>query len=311
LRLGRPTVLAVGDRLVLRRASPSATLGGAVVLDPAPRARRGRLRPETLARFQALAEARPTEVAWWMLAEREPARAEALREPETGLAAATRDQALAELAQAGRVRKLGALWFTDRGLGRLRLRAEVTLAAHHRRFPLRAGVPPEELRERLGLAPDAFAAVVAEAEAQGWLARAGETLALPSHAVRFGGAQQQAVSDLLARYRADPFMPPSRKEAEALIGSEAVALLVSQGELVSVGGDVLFEQEAFQTLRAAVETHIRDQGQVTVADLRDQFHTSRKYALALLEYLDRLRVTRRVGDARVLAGGSRVTGSGQ
>lgn len=309
LRLGRPTVLAVGDRLVLRRASPSATVGGAVVLDPAPRARRGRLRPETLARFQALAGGLPTEVAWQMLAEREPARAETLREPDTGLAPAVRDLALAELAQAGRARQLGALWFTDRGLARLRARAELSLAAYHRRFPLRAGMPPEELRERLSLAPEAFAALVAEAEAAGWLTRAGDALALPGHAVRFGSDRQPAVQALLERYRQEPYTPPSLKDAEGLVGPDAVAALVAQGELVSVGGDVLFDPAAYAALRAGVEAHIRAQGQVTVADVRNQFHTSRKYALALLEYLDRQRVTRRVGDVRVLAGGGRVPGS--
>lgn len=159
----------------------------------------------------------------------------------------------------------------------------------------------EELRERLGLAPEAFAAVLAAAVAAGWLVRDGDTVRLSRHQVRFGADQQARAEALLARFRAAPYTPPSAKEAEALAGAGVVAALVARGDLVAVGGDVLFDRATYDRLVAAVTEHIQAHGAITVAEVRDRFGTSRKYALALLEHLDRIRVTRRVGDNRVLA----------
>ncbi len=158
LRLGRPTVLVAGDRLVLRRPSPPATLGGGRVLDPRPPGRRRRFPPATLARFEALAAGDPLEVAWQMLAEREPCRVEALPPPDTGLAAEAMVTALEQLAEAGRARQVAPFWFTAHGWERLRGRCQAALERYHQRWPLRAGAPPEEIRERLALAPEAFAA---------------------------------------------------------------------------------------------------------------------------------------------------------
>ena len=115
--------------------------------------------------------------------------------------------------------------------------------------------------------------------------------------------------------RSDGLLLPERLEIGALEDPDLRGVGGVLRELgaraVAVGGDVLFDKQAFDQLKAGVVTHIQAHGQVTVADLRDGFHTSRKYALALLEYLDRLRITRRVGDARVLAGGGRPPGGGR
>ena len=110
----------------------------------------------------------------------------------------------------------------------------------------------------------------------------------------------------LARFRADPFKTPSAKEAEEAVGAAVLEALLARGDLVQASPEVLFDRQGFAALEAAVVEHCRAQGQVTVADLRDRFGTSRKYALAILEHFDRLRLTRRVGDVRVLAraGGS-------
>ncbi|MCB0216871.1 MAG: selenocysteine-specific translation elongation factor [Chloroflexi bacterium] len=306
LRLERPTVMAAGDRLVLRLPSPSQTLGGGRVLDPRPPGRRRRFAEPVLARFAALSAGAPEDRAWLMLAEREPCPAAALQPPDTGLSAEARGAALNALAEAGRALDLGGMWITDRGWARLRRRAEIVLARHHARFPLRAGPPLEELRERLRLAPEAFGPVLARAQAEGWLLRDAETLRLPSHDVALSAEQTAAADRLLARFRADPFKTPSAKEAEEAVGAAVLEALLARGDLVQASPEVLFDRQGFAALEAAVVEHCRAQGQVTVADLRDRFGTSRKYALAILEHFDRLRLTRRVGDVRVLAraGGS-------
>ena len=91
-------------------------------------------------------------------------------------------------------------------------------------------------------------------------------------------------------------------DCEARIGPDLLAALVEQGYLVKVSDDVLFLAETYETMVQRVTGHIRRQGDVTIAQVRDMFGASRKYALALMEHLDERRVTRRVGDVRVLRG---------
>lgn len=302
IRLARPAVLAAGDRFVLRQPSPARTIGGGTVLDPQPPARHRRFKPQVLARFEALAGGDPALRAWHMLAAREPCRAEDLRPAETGLEPGLRDAALAALAEAGRAHRLGALWITDAGWRALRGRAEAALTRHHRRYPLRPGVPPEELRERLGIEGEAFAALLVRGREEGWLARTGDNLHRPEHQIRLAPADRAAADALLARFRADPYRGPSRKEAEQALGAAVLGALLAQGELVAAGDEVLFDAPAYAALRAGILAQLAAEGQVTVADVRDRFATSRKYALAILEHLDRLRLTRRLGDAHVPAG---------
>jgi selenocysteine-specific elongation factor len=128
------------------------------------------------------------------------------------------------------------------------------------------------------------------------------TVRLPEHQVRFSPQQQQAVDDLLARFRAAPYATPSVKEAAALVGEEVLGVLLARGDLVQVSPEVLFLRETYEEMVERIRTHIQQQGSITLAQVRDLFQTSRKYAQALLEYLDGVGVTRRVGDERVLTG---------
>ena len=317
LHLAQPTVLAAGDRVVLRLPSPSKTIGGGVVLDPrAPRFWR-RFEPAVETRFAALAGADEAERLWHLLRLREPCRAAAIAPPDSGLEPAERDVGLAALAARDRALALGepaepgdpadtppsaaSWWVTDEGWRALSESARSLLEAYHARFPLRVGPPPEELRERLDLAPEAYAAALTQATAEGWLDREGGRPRLASHSVRFDAEAEAASGALLARFRAAPFSPPSAADARAAVGHDVLEALLARGDLISVNPDVLFDREGFETLRDWVVEHVGATGQVTVADLRDRFDTSRKYALGFLEHLDRIHLTRRVGDARVLA----------
>jgi selenocysteine-specific elongation factor len=299
IRLDHPIVVVARDRIVLRQPSPARTIGGGTVLDPHPPGRRKRLWPETLARFEALAEGAPEDIAYHMLLEHEPCTATELRPQDTGLEPAELETAMQVLLDAGRVRHVGQRLITDAGWRRLRTTAESNLAEYHRTHSLRAGMPSEQLRERLRLPAEVHVAFVDAATKDGWLVRADGALALAAHSVTFDGQQQSAIDSLLRRYADEPYSPPSAREAEQAVGADVVAALVAQGDLVSTGGDVLFGAAAFEDLKAGVLAHIDEHGEITVADVRDRFGTSRKYALALLEYLDRMRVTRRIGDARV------------
>lgn len=304
LHLARPTVLAAGDRLVLRLPSPSATIGGGVVLDPHPPHRHRRFTDDVVERFRVMESDRPESRVFQALTERGPCASDALEAAPLGLTSAALDQVLEALEAEGRAVRLdGSIWATAESWAGLAGRIRGRLADYHRAHPLRHGPPREELRGRLGLDPAPFAAALHHAESEGWLARDGAQgiPRLVDHQVSFSAAQTAKVDALMARFAAAPHTPPGRAEAVEAVGADVLDVLVARGDLVAVEMDVLFERETYARMRAAVVERLRGGGRITVADVRDLFGTSRKYALGLMEHLDRIHVTRRMGDERVLA----------
>jgi selenocysteine-specific elongation factor len=179
-------------------------------------------------------------------------------------------------------------------------RIERELTAYHNSYPLRLGMPREALRGRLRLKARLFNAVMAQAAAEELVVDVGTTVRLPSHTVRFSPAEQERVDALMARFQDRPHSPPSAKESLAAIGEELLAALLAQRRLVQVSDDVLFEAETYDGIVERVRAYIQNNGSITVAEMRDLFKTSRKYALGMLEHLDAVGVTRRVGDERLL-----------
>jgi selenocysteine-specific elongation factor len=184
------------------------------------------------------------------------------------------------------------------------------LQAFHAAHPLRTGMPREELKSRVGQALDAqrrarwtarvFNALLAYAAESGAIVVAGSLARLTSHAVRLDAEQQTRVDALLAEFKANPYNTPSYKDALAKLGDELLAAILEDGLLVAVSPEVLFRAQDYAALVSGIRAHLETHRQITVAEVRDLFSTSRKYALALMEHLDALGVTRRVGDARVL-----------
>jgi selenocysteine-specific elongation factor len=306
LELDDPLPLVRGDRFIIRVPSPAVTVGGGEVVDPNPGRKHRRFRPEVLARLETLARGTPAEVLLQTLERRGPLTVRDLLEV-SGLGEAA-PEALAELFSTGDAVVLDAVpepaparlvvsrsWWSATTA---RMRDE--LAAYHARYPLRPGMSREELRSALRLDPRAYNGLLARAAADGLIVDEAATVRLPEHQVRFTPQQQQAVDDLLARFRAAPYATPSVKEAAALVGEEVLGVLLARGDLVQVSPEVLFLRETYEEMVERIRTHIQQQGSITLAQVRDLFQTSRKYAQALLEYLDGVGVTRRVGDERVL-----------
>ena len=118
----------------------------------------------------------------------------------------------------------------------------------------------------------------------------------PDHTVALTESQQSDVAEYLSALSADPWAPPTDRPVDP----ELLAYLQERGDVVKVNETVIFTSAAYEDMEARIVAHLQQNGSVTVADARTIFGTSRKYVLPLLEYLDRQRITRRVGDERVL-----------
>jgi selenocysteine-specific elongation factor len=308
LRLAAPVPLAKNDRFILRLPSPSLTIGGGVVIDPHPGRRHARFRPQVVERLETLAQGTPAEVALQTLERRGPIMGGELAQA-SGLGEEAK-AALQELVASQQVVVLGAaelqaggndqLVISRSGWSALTEQMERELQAHHQSYPLRPGMPREALRGRLKLQPRLFNAAMAQAVSENRISDEGATVRLSSHVVRFSREQQAQTDALLSRFRANPYAPPSVKESLAALNEELLAVLLAQRRLVQVSDDVLFLAETYDEIVERTRAYLQANGSITVAQFRDLFDTSRKYALGFLEHLDAVGVTKRVGDERVL-----------
>jgi len=324
LRLQEPVPLVRGDRFIVRIPSPSATVGGGIVVDPHPGRKHRRFRPGVVARLETLAQGSPAEILLQALERRGPATARDLLSA-SGLGE-TVSEALAQLLDEGQAILLGPqasiqhpassiqhpvssiqqlassnqLLAASTWWSALSDRLSHELSAYHQQFPLRAGMGREALRGGLRLEAKVFNAVMARAAAEGLVADEGATVRLPSHTVRLNPEQQQRVDALLARFHRQPHTTPSVKESIAAVGDEVLGVLVARGDLVQVSPEVLFLPETYEEMVAHIRAHIEREGNITLAQTRDMFGTSRKYAQGILEHMDEIGMTKRVGDTRVL-----------
>ncbi len=301
--LREPIAVVKGDRFIARLPSPSITLGGGVIVDPQPGRRHRRFRPEVIARLETLARGSPAELLLQSLDSSGPSAVSDVLK-RTSLSPDDAGRLLNELEASGDVLRIGgsasAIVASRAGWKAWRARLVGELAAYHKTYPLRAGMPREELKSRLKLEAKVFNAVVAQAASQGALVENPTSLRAPDFAVTFTPAQQKAIDALLARFRSQPWAAPSVKESEAAIGAEVLAAMIELGQIVKLSEDVLLLPETYQAAVKRVVDHLRASPSITVAQARDLFDTSRKYALALMEHLDSRGITRRVGDGRVL-----------
>jgi selenocysteine-specific elongation factor len=310
LRLQEPIPLVKGDHFIVRIPSPPATVGGGIVVDPHPGRRHRRFRPEVLERLETLAQGSPAEIMLQALERSGPLLTRELISA-SGLGD-TAPEALTQLLDEGQaillVRQSDARQsFSSNQLVAARTWWSATtekisddLAAYHAKFPLRVGLGREALRSGLRLEPKVFNAVMARATAEELVTDEGTVVRLPSHTVTLKPAQQRQVDELLARFRSQPVTTPSVKESVAIVGEEVLSVLISRGDLVQVSSGVLFLSETYEELEARIRKHLEQEGTITLAQTRDMFKTTRKYAQALLEHLDEIGVTKRTGDERVL-----------
>jgi selenocysteine-specific elongation factor len=289
LYLERPIAAAAQDRFILRIPSPSATIAGGRFVDVSPRkhSRQDSVVRESLERRVA-GDVLQEELRKYPRGVTVAGLLKATMAPEADVAAL-------------QARRAGEWLFDFEAWQDISGRATRELEAYHGAHPLREGMGREELRSRLGVAPGAFPSIVEGLSEEGRVAERDGFLALPGHRVELH-ADSAAAAPLLELLGRQPLAPPSLSEATRQAGAnaEVVRALAQRGDIVRVGDDVAFTKHAYETAVAMVREIISDSGSVTVAQLRDRMGASRRPVLALLEHLDSQRVTRRVGDARVL-----------
>ena len=298
--LTEPLPMVKGDYFVVRSAED--TLGGGQVADPSPRRRHRRFNPDVVEQLMMLDQGTGEDILLSVAEQWGPCDLAALSQ-RSNLPADEVTQRSGQLAKDGHMVLLGelgaepdAVVYSIQGWNILKSKIFVALQTYHNQFPLRRGVPAQEVRSRLGLSQPVSQRVVARLAREDYLVEEGPYLRLPDHEVSLSTQMEQQASDYLKTLEKEPYSPPSDRP----IDPELLAVLVERGQVVKVNESVVFASSAYQEMSEKIIDHLKSQGNITVGEARTMFNTSRKYILPLLEHLDRQQITRRVGDERVL-----------
>ena len=302
-----PVVAARGDRFVIRSYSPMHTIGGGTVLDPnAPRHRASDSKvTQTLARRR---KGEPADLLEDVLL---AAPGPMTLQDAAARAGLTEDEArplISGIQEAGKaVRLAGGRIAHAAVFAALCARITGALEDFHRSNPLKAGMAKEELRAAAARAldPRPFGAVLAEMEQLGLLAISDSMVRLPGREVLLSDEERRAAELIEAVYRESGLGAPSVEEAVAGGGPRAHEVfhyLVEAGRIVKIAVGLYLHRETIEQAEQMLRDHLAGGGRITVSQFRDLTGSSRKYVVPLLEYFDSKRVTRRVGDERVLVG---------
>ncbi len=314
LRLESPTLALPGDHFIVRSYSPTVTIGGGAIVDSLPHKHRLREGAQVVAQLEKLAAADEMEriaLLVEMAGERGMSHAEiAARSgsPDDAIKRAAEEMAKSRRAVAAAQNPLLLVARPD--FEDLARQVRTLLKDFHQRSPLESGMGREELREKIfaHLSPEIFRAVISQLTERNEVVAEKDLLRLGSHRVALSPEEQAAKDHLSAAFARAGLQPVSLEEAIARAGPQFgidaarvrafAQMLINSGELIRVA-DLIFHRAALEGLRETLQKYKAERGaKLDVGAFKDLTGISRKYAIPLLEYLDRQRVTRRVGEAR-------------
>ncbi|MBX3037612.1 MAG: selenocysteine-specific translation elongation factor [Anaerolineales bacterium] len=301
----RESILAVrGDKYILRRPSPSETLGGGIVVDHQPKGRHKRFDENILRSLESLSHGSPAEV---LLEATSALGIASIKEvkAKSRLDAEQFEKAFEELISNQQIillegnKNLDSLISSASEFEKTKAKFLELVGDYHKQYRLRSGIPKEELKNKIKLPAKTFNIILNFLITNHEL-RITDTVSKPEHKIKFDEQEQLQIQKLKRKFEENPYVTPSVKECQAEVGEEILNALIESDELIVVSPDVLFRKKDFDDMVEKIKLHIKHNGQITLAEVRDIFSTTRKYAQALLEYLDSIQITVRKEDARIL-----------
>ena len=315
LRFESPMISVLGDRFVIRSYSPSRTIAGGIVLNPSAAKHRGRDAADARCRLEALMKAdRAAQVVIFA----ELAGLHGLRRADLAAKTGWRDDVigavLTEAKQAGSIVDAEGILVNHASFDQLKDLVKAEVDEHHRREPLSRGLSRETLRERhfAHAAPELFRFVIADLEKDGVLVSEKDTIRARAHNRELSTADAQLRDELDQLYEKAGLEAPSLDEAMAAVGKNVaertharkiLQLLIDAGVLVPVQPQLFFHRKALDDLTAKLRAYAarhEPERAIDVASFKELAGVSRKYAIPLLEFFDRQRLTRRAGDRRLI-----------
>ncbi len=313
LRLEEETACMKGDRFVIRTYSPMLTIGGGTILEPNP-PKRKRFKEDVIEELKIKEQGDPAEVVERYLIQNSnkyPERKTIIKavgniNPETydKIASGLLEKELAKEFRLGdETYMLHVRYLKD-----VETKLMEILEAYHRKNPLKSGISKEELRTRVfeGIKPRLSDLIFGYFESEGLIKLENQYAARSGFKVQFNKIQEQIKDAIEKSYGENPYNPPKLAELaeKRRLDKNQCQLvynaLVDMGRLVKLDEDIAIAADAYSKAVELLRKYIKDNGSIQLGQFRDLLGTSRKYAMALLDYFDQNKITKRVGDDRVL-----------
>jgi selenocysteine-specific elongation factor len=293
--------LLPGDRFIIRQFSPVVTIGGGVVLDAAPIPRM----PGHESFLQILADGKPEAMLRARIARRGHDGISVSRLiAETGWTKRFIEAQLAPAMRDGQVLRISDLFVHAPAISALQQLMVNTTASFHKKNSLVGGIAKEELREQVKASAEVFAEGLAGLAREKKIETAGDLVRLPGHGVVMKDDEAASKREIEAAFATTGLKVPALHEVIAALkvdkarAQKIVTLLLRDRVLVKISDELVFHRGALEELRRQIAAQKAKSSKMDVAKFKELTGVSRKYAIPLLEYLDRERVTKRVGDAR-------------
>ena len=301
IKLPKAVLSLPGDHFIIRQFSPVITIGGGAVIDAAPASRSLHIDDN----LQVLA-GNDRRAILKVRIRRNDRKGIWLPElvAKTGWAKNVIESELAPVVASGEVIRVGEIFMHTPVWEKLKTRVIATVEDFHKQNRLANGVSKEEMRIFIEAGEEAFEAITAKLVQEKKIEIIGDLVRLPGSSVVMKDEEAESKKKIEGAFAAAGLKVPALVEVLAglkvdkVTAQKIVTLLLRDKTLMKISGDLVFHRTALEQLRHQIADYKRKSTKISVAEFKELTGVSRKYAIPLLEYLDRERVTRRIGDAR-------------
>ena len=310
LDLDHQGIMTRGDNFILRRPSPAATIGGGVILDAHPQHKHKRFHSAVIARFEKMSTGDEETIILDIIDTVGPINDKEVLE-RSGLPHPTFQEGVRSLLHKKAILSLNkdlkkgqdiqnTLLVSADAVTRARSKIMQILSSFHQKYPLRMGMKLSEVINKSDVQKQMVERIIDDLLIEEVFKNTNGYLSLQNHQAALTEKQSKMIDALFQKFEQQSYMPPSKSECIQMVGPDVFRLLVDQGKVIEFGGDVVFRSDEFENMKEFLLSHLHANGEITLAAMRDEFKTSRKFALAFLERMDTDQITERQGDVRIL-----------
>jgi len=298
-------IVIKGDHYILRKPSPGETLGGGVVLDEKPGKRLKRFLKQSLDHFQLLEEGSTKEIILANLQKGNPITLQALSEKSGISIEKLKDEIIGspefEILEIQKDMFHSNSFITTKdNWEKLSDSILASVKDFHENYPLRLGISKDTLRRILEIQPKLFGICMDLLINLDSLSEQGDLIFLFGRKPEFDDLSNKLAEEILLKIEKTPYSPPPIAELINEFDEEIIKALISMGYLIQTSEEIVFRKQDYEKMLSELIRHFKSNKEIALSQFRDMFHTSRKYSLSFLEYLDKKGITIREGENRIL-----------
>lgn len=307
LELSAPLVAWKDDHFVIRRPSPQETIGGGQIIDTAPKRRYKRHAEKTLRNLEAQLSGSSWEIFSLLAVEKRIVPESLLKESlvKNGFVFVEEIENFKKHPEfitfsTGTLKNTMQFFTTRPVLDELSAAVDASLLLAYKNSPLTPGVLLSAMSKKIGIEESVLRAILDQTLLKNDLQLTGEYLCKKDHKIQFSENDLRKIDRLNSLMQKQPYAPPSLEIIQETAGRELLQAFLFMGKLVQLDDEIVFRVEEFNFMQEQLIKFLKQHGEITLAQFRDLLQTSRKYALAFLDYMDKTGVTERVGESRKL-----------